>query len=51
VRTFGSGPERDERPKVSGGEKRVLDETEIRRLLEAAGPTRTLVALFIFSGV
>ena len=46
-----SGLEPNERPKIGSGEKRVLDEAEIRRLLETAGPTRTLVALFIFSGV
>jgi integrase len=45
------GLERGERPKVGGGEKRVLDEGEIARLLAAAGPSRTLLAFFLFSGV
>ena len=44
--------DKDERPQVTGGEKRILDEAEIERLLANAGDTfRVLIALMLFSGV
>src|SRR5437588_2396067 len=42
----------DERPTTGGGDKRVLEPDEIRRLLEAAGDTfRPLIAVLVFSGL
>lgn len=43
---------RDERPKVGGTEKRVLDQGEISLVLESASPTfRPLIAVLIFGGL
>jgi integrase len=51
----GSNPvgelERDERPKLEKPERRVLDNAEIRKLLEYGGTLRPLIALLIFSGL
>lgn len=42
----------DERPKVGGGEKRVLSEAEIAAVLDAATDGfRPLIALLIFAGL
>jgi integrase len=43
--------ERGERPKLAQVEKRVLDNTQIEKLLSEAGSFRPLIAVLIFSGL
>jgi integrase len=45
------GLERVERPTVENGEKRILDEAELGKLLASTGSYRVLLALFAFSGL
>jgi integrase len=42
--------DRDERPKLDSGEKRVLTENEMGRLLAAAGGFRAIIAVGLFAG-
>ncbi len=43
--------ERDERPQIDSKEKRILDEAEMGKLLNAAGAFRPLVAVGLFGGL